>query len=116
MRQKIKERFNTNYQGLPDKFLKILLLCALVAYVVSYSIGGSIGYTIDTILYLLTQGEWEFLTATTIMLLPSEFFFWIILTIIEIGMNRYGWPFPDNPGIHLSQRKPYEPVISQRCS
>lgn len=116
-RQKIKEMFNTTFQNLVDKFLRILLLYALIAYLVTYAIGGSLGYAIDITLYLLTRGKWEFLNAITIAFLPSEFFFWIMVAIYEIGMRLCGWPFPDDPGGHsLSEREKIQPVIFQKYS
>jgi hypothetical protein len=98
--QKIKELLPNEFQDVVDKFLSFLLLCALVAYLITYAIGGSLGYVIDIILYLVTQGKWEFLRTTNIALIPSEFFFSIMIAIYSIGMKLCDWPFPDDPRYH----------------
>lgn len=98
--QKIKKLFNNHFQNAIDKFLRVLLLWALIAYSITYVIGKSLGSSIDILLYLLTQGKWELLYTTSIALIPSEFFFWIMIAIYEIGMKICDWPFPDYPGGH----------------
>lgn len=98
--QKIKGFLNIPYQNLTEDNLKFLLLCSLLTYLITYAAGISLGYAVDIVLFVLTQGTWKFLQATSIALILSEIVFSIMLAIYDIGMRSYDWPFPDNPGGH----------------
>lgn len=98
--QKIKEIIKISYQNLTEDNLRFLLLCSLLAYLITYAAGISLGYAMDIVLFVLTQGTWEFFQATSTALIPSEIVFFIMVAIYDIGMRSYDWPLPDNPGGH----------------
>lgn len=98
--QKIKELLENHLQNAIDKFLRILLLCTLIMYAITYVIGKPLANILEIIVYLLTEGKRELPYVTYVLLLPSEFFFWIMIIIYEIGMNICDWPVPGDPDGH----------------
>lgn len=98
--QKIKELLQSHFKNAIDKFLRILLLCTFIIFLITYVIGKSLGNVLEKIVYVLTQGEWELPYLTSVVLIPSEFFSWIFMIIYEIGMNICDWPVPGDPDGH----------------
>jgi hypothetical protein len=100
--QQFKEVLKNEVPKLGEKFLYFLLACALLAYIITYTTGRSLDLFVDTLLYFITLGRWEFSSTTDLTLIPSDIIGIIIDALYEIGMKLYGWPYPflDIPGYH----------------
>lgn len=98
--QKINKLLQNHFQNAMDKCLRILLLCTFIIFLITYVIGKSLVNILEIVVSLLTEGKRELPYVTYVLLLPSEFFFWILMIIYEIGRHMCDWPVPGDPDGH----------------